>query len=141
MLPARPPCARVPAPTVCGSPDSTAAATEGADLVISAVTASATRDAARAIARAMKPGTFLLDINSASPRTKEDCGAEIELAGGRYVESAVMTSVPPYGLRVPMLLGGPHAAALAPTLAALGFDAASRPGDSASPPRSRCAAA
>jgi len=103
--------------------DSTAAATEGADLVISAVTASATRDAARAIARAMKPGTFLLDINSASPRTKEDCGAEIELAGGRYVESAVMTSVPPYGLRVPMLLGGPHAAALVPTLAALGFDA------------------
>ena len=31
-----------------------------------------------------------------------------------------MSSVPPYGLRVPMLLGGPHAAALRPTLARLG---------------------
>jgi 3-hydroxyisobutyrate dehydrogenase-like beta-hydroxyacid dehydrogenase len=103
--------------------DSAATATEAADLVISAVTASATRDAAQAIARAMKPGTFLLDVNSASPRTKAACGADVEAAGGRYVESAVMTSVPPYGLRVPMLLGGPHAAALAPTLAALGFDA------------------
>ena len=103
--------------------DSAAAATAGADLVVSAVTASATRDAAHAIARAMRPGTFRLVVNSASPRTKADCGAQVEAAGGRYVESAVMTSVPPYGLRVPMLLGGPHAAALAPTLAALGFDA------------------
>ena len=103
--------------------ESAAAAAESADLVISAVTASATRDAAQAIARAMTQGTFLLDINSASPRTKADCGADVEAAGGRYVESAVMTSVPPYGLRVPMLLGGPHAAVLAPTLAALGFDA------------------
>jgi 3-hydroxyisobutyrate dehydrogenase-like beta-hydroxyacid dehydrogenase len=32
-----------------------------------------------------------------------------------------MTSVPPYGLRVPMLLGGPHAAALQPVLQALGM--------------------
>jgi len=103
--------------------DSAAAAAAGADLVISAVTASATRGAAESIAQAMTPGTFVLDINSASPRTKADCGAVVEAAGGRYVESAVMTSVPPYGLRVPMLLGGPHAAALAPTLAALGFDA------------------
>jgi 3-hydroxyisobutyrate dehydrogenase-like beta-hydroxyacid dehydrogenase len=103
--------------------DSAAAATNHAHLVISAVTASATRAAAEAIARAMKPGTFLLDINSASPRIKMECGAHVEAALGRYVESAVMTSVPPYGIRVPMLLGGPHAAALAPTLAALGFDA------------------
>lgn len=106
--------------------DSAASATKGVHLVISAVTASATRDAALAIARAMTPGTFLLDINSASPRTKADCGAEIEAAGGRYVESAVMTSVPPFGLRVPMLLGGPHAEALQPTLASLGFDAVVR---------------
>jgi 3-hydroxyisobutyrate dehydrogenase-like beta-hydroxyacid dehydrogenase len=103
--------------------DSAAVAASDADVVISAVTASATRAAAEAIARAIKPGTFLLDINSASPRTKAECGAHVEAAGGRYVESAVMTSVPPYGIRVPMLLGGPHAAALAPTLAALGFEA------------------
>jgi len=40
-----------------------------------------------------------------------------------YVEAAVMAPVGPSGLRVPMLLGGKHAARLAPTLAALGFDA------------------
>jgi 2-pyrone-4,6-dicarboxylate lactonase len=30
----------------------------------------------------------------------------IDAAGGRYVEGAVMTSVPPYRIRVPLLLGG-----------------------------------
>ena len=34
-----------------------------------------------------------------------------------------MTSVPPCGIRVPMLLGGPYAGELAPRLAALGFEA------------------
>ena len=103
--------------------DSAAAATRGADLVISAVTASSTAAAARSVAEAIPPGAFLLDVNSASPCTKTDCGKLVAAAGGRYVESAVMTSVPPCGIRVPMLLGGPDAAALAPTLAALGFDA------------------
>lgn len=98
-------------------------AVAGAGLVISAVTASATRDAAASAAPAMRAGAFLLDVNSASPRTKAACGALVNAAGGRYVESAVMTSVPPYGIGVPMLLGGPDAGALAPTLAALGFAA------------------
>jgi 3-hydroxyisobutyrate dehydrogenase-like beta-hydroxyacid dehydrogenase len=102
---------------------SAAEAVGSADLVISAVTASATRDAAASVAPAMRRGAFFLDINSASPKTKAESGALVAAAGGRYVESAVMTSVPPYGIRVPMLLGGPDAAALAPTLAALGFAA------------------
>jgi 3-hydroxyisobutyrate dehydrogenase-like beta-hydroxyacid dehydrogenase len=34
-----------------------------------------------------------------------------------------MTSLPPYRLKVPLLLGGPGAAELTPLLAALGFDA------------------
>jgi len=100
-----------------------ASAVAGADLVISAVTASATRDAAAAAAPAMRAGAFLLDLNSASPTTKAACGTLVNATGGRYVESAVMTSVPPYGIRVPMLVGGPDAATLAPTLAALGFAA------------------
>src|SRR6185503_13985740 len=43
--------------------------------------------------------------------------------GGRYVEGAVMTSLPPHRIKVPLLLGGPHAAALEPALAHLGFAA------------------
>lgn len=102
---------------------STAEAVGNADLVISAVTASATRDAAASAAPAMRRGAFFLDINSASPKTKADGGALVAATGGRYVEAAVMTSVPPYGIRVPMLLGGPDAVALMPTLVALGFAA------------------
>ena len=45
--------------------------------------------------------------------------ALIDAAGAHYVEAGVMTSVPPYGIRVPMLLGGAHAARLQPVLAAL----------------------
>jgi 3-hydroxyisobutyrate dehydrogenase-like beta-hydroxyacid dehydrogenase len=93
------------------------------DLVISAVTASATREAAAGAAGAMRKGAFFLDINSASPGTKADCGALVAASGGRYVEAAVMNAVPPYGIGVPMLIGGPDAAAAAPTLAALGFAA------------------
>ncbi len=99
------------------------AAVADADFVICAVTASATRAATASILTALKPGAFLLDINSASPQTKATCGAMVAAAGGRYVEAAVMTSVPPHGLRVPMLLGGPDAEAALPMLAALGFAA------------------
>jgi len=90
-------------------------------LVISAVTAAATGMVAEQIAGVCGPGTLVLDVNSASPRTKIACAELVERAGGRYVEAAVMASVPPHGIRVPMLLGGPHAAALQPTLERLGF--------------------
>ena len=101
--------------------DSPRQAVADADVVISAVTASATRAAVESIASAVKPGAIVLDINSASPGTKTGCAAVIVERGGRYVEAAVMTSVPPHGLRTPMLLGGPHAQAAAPLLAALGL--------------------
>src|SRR6185369_15616881 len=102
---------------------SAAEAVDNSGLVISAVTASATREAAQSIADAIRRGAHVLDINSASPRVKIECGAIVDAAGGRYVESAVMTSVPPYGIAVPMLLGGTHAEPLVPTLTALGFKA------------------
>lgn len=99
----------------------THAAVEGADLVISAVTADVTREAAEQLAAALSNAAFVLDVNSASPGTKQACADIVARAGGRYVEAAVMSAVPPHGLRVPMLLGGPHAHALQPTLARLGF--------------------
>ncbi len=45
----------------------------------------------------------------------------VDGVGARYVEGAVMTSVPPYRIKVPLLLGGPDAAALAPLIEAIGF--------------------
>ena len=100
---------------------SSAAAAAGAQLVVSAVTASQTVDAARAASAGVAPQAFFLDLNSASPGAKAEAAAVVDGAGGRYVEGAVMTSVPPYRLRVPLLLGGPHARALEPRLNAIGF--------------------
>lgn len=93
-----------------------------ADLLISAVTASNTLAVAEAVAQHVRPGTWMLDLNSASPGTKQRAADLVGAAGGRYVEAGVMTSVPPYGIRVPMLIGGPHAAGLQPLLARLGMD-------------------
>lgn len=92
-----------------------------ADLVMSAVTADQAVAVADAVAPGLAPGTVVLDLNSASPQAKQRASEAVEEAGGRYVEGAVMTSVPPHRLNVPILLGGPHAADLAPALADLGF--------------------
>ena len=96
---------------------------DGADLVISAVTASNTLAVAEQVAAHIRPGCHFLDLNSASPGTKQKAAALIDGAGGFYVEAGVMTSVPPYGIRVPMLLGGAQAQALGATLQAWGMNA------------------
>jgi len=93
-----------------------------ADLLISAVTASSTLAVAEEAARHARAGSRLLDLNSASPGTKQRAAAALEAVGVAYVEAGVMTSVPPYGIRVPMLLGGAHAEALAATLCGWGMD-------------------
>jgi 3-hydroxyisobutyrate dehydrogenase-like beta-hydroxyacid dehydrogenase len=93
-----------------------------ADIAISAVTASNAIEVAREAAASIRAGTFFLDLNSASPGTKAKAAKFIETAGAHYVEAGVMTSVPPYGIRVPMLLGGKQAKALAERLVPLGFD-------------------
>ena len=94
-----------------------------ADLIVSAVTASQDVAVAEACAPGIKRGAYFLDFNSASPGAKRRAAAFIDGAGGRYVEGAVMTSIPPYRIRVPLLLGGGCAAELAPLLNAIGFDA------------------
>ncbi len=94
-----------------------------ADIVISAVTASKTMEVARETATHIRPGMYFLDLNSASPGTKAKAATLIDATGASYVEAGVMTSVPPYGIKVPMLLGGKAAKKLADILTPLGFDA------------------
>jgi 3-hydroxyisobutyrate dehydrogenase-like beta-hydroxyacid dehydrogenase len=93
------------------------------DLVISAVTASNTLAVAQEAARFLPAGTVFLDLNSASPGTKQECAGAIDARGAFYVEAGVMTSVPPYGIKVPMLLGGAKAMELAQVLTGWGMDA------------------
>ncbi|MDU1689410.1 MAG: DUF1932 domain-containing protein, partial [Bradyrhizobium sp.] len=94
-----------------------------ADFIVSAVTASQDVAVAEACAVTIKPGAWFLDFNSASPGAKQRAAALIDGGGGRYVEGAVMTSVPPYRIKVPLLLGGAGARELAPLLNGLGFAA------------------
>jgi len=96
---------------------------EASELVIAAVTASQSLAVAEEAAKHIRPGSVYLDLNSASPGTKQRSAELIEAAGARYVEAGVMTSVPPYGIKVPMLLGGAQAAELAVVLTAWGMDA------------------
>jgi 3-hydroxyisobutyrate dehydrogenase-like beta-hydroxyacid dehydrogenase len=97
--------------------------TAKADFIVSAVTASQAVPVAQACAPAIKPGAFFLDFNSSSPGAKARAAALIDGNRGRYVEGAVMTSIPPYRIKVPLLLGGAGAGELAPLLDELGFDA------------------
>ena len=77
----------------------------------------------RSCAPAVKPGAWFLDFNSASPGAKRRAAELIDGKGGHYIEGAVMTSVPPKRIKVPLLLGGATAEELAPMLVELGFDA------------------
>lgn len=103
--------------------DSMRALCEASDFIISAVTASNTLAVAQEAAHYIRPGSVFLDLNSASPGTKQQAAAAIDAAGAFYIEAGVMTSVPPYGIRVPMLLGGARAPELAQLLAGWGMDA------------------
>ncbi|WP_270937802.1 NAD(P)-dependent oxidoreductase [Falsiroseomonas oryzae] len=104
--------------TACG-----AEAAARADLIICAVTAGSALAAAQHARAGLGHAPFYLDVNSVSPATKQEAAALIEGGGGRYVEAAVMTSVPPHGIRSPMLLGGPHAEAFLPVARSLGMKA------------------
>jgi 3-hydroxyisobutyrate dehydrogenase-like beta-hydroxyacid dehydrogenase len=89
-----------------------AEAAHDADVVLVSVTAGSVLAAARSLAGGLGHAPLVVDVNSVSPSTKREAARTVEGAGGRYVEAAVMTSVPPHGLRSPMLLGGPHTAEL-----------------------------
>jgi len=103
--------------------DSFAAAVSGAELILSAVTASSSGDVAALAGKHLSAGQLFLDINSVSPAKKQSSCRAVEASGADYVESAVMAPVPPYRLKVPMLLGGRRAEELATQLTRIGLNA------------------
>ena len=103
------------------APSAAAAVTE-ADIVISAVTAAASVDAAQSVKAHLAGQPFVLDINSVSPGRKQET-ARLLGETARYVDVAVLAPIYPARHQTPLLLAGPHADAVAPILAALGMRA------------------
>ena len=98
------------------------AAASGADLVISAVTASSALPVAQQAATYLKAGQIFFDINSASPGAKTKAAKAVNACGARYVEGAVMAPVPGPDLKVPILAGGPAAEEVAVLLNEIGMN-------------------
>jgi 3-hydroxyisobutyrate dehydrogenase-like beta-hydroxyacid dehydrogenase len=81
----------------------------GADVIVSAVTADQAVDAARQTSPFLTSRHIYADLNSVSPRTKEQAAEIISRSGARFVEIAVMGPIPPQLHKTPMLLGGASA--------------------------------
>jgi 3-hydroxyisobutyrate dehydrogenase-like beta-hydroxyacid dehydrogenase len=92
-----------------------------ADLVISAVTAAQIGAAARSVAPHLLRGAWYFDLNSCSPAAKAAAADIVTVAGGRFVEAAVMSPIEPRGAASPMLIGGDSAAEFEPVARQLGF--------------------
>jgi 3-hydroxyisobutyrate dehydrogenase-like beta-hydroxyacid dehydrogenase len=94
---------------------SAADAARDADLIISAVTAASSLEAARSVAPLVNGNPYYLDINSVSPGRKI-ATAELLSGKARYVDVAVIAPIHPARHRTPLLIAGPHAEAIAPLL-------------------------
>jgi 3-hydroxyisobutyrate dehydrogenase-like beta-hydroxyacid dehydrogenase len=95
--------------------NSAAEAVAETDMVIAAVTAASSLDAAGSVEPHLKGNPFYLDINSVSPGRKQET-AKLLGDNARYVDVAVIAAIHPARHRTPMLLAGPHAEAISPLL-------------------------
>lgn len=94
---------------------SAADAARGSDIIISAVTAASSLEAARSVEPHLSGNPYFLDINSVSPGRKK---ATEKLLGAkaRYVDVAILAPIHPARHQTPMLLAGPHAETVMPLL-------------------------
>jgi 3-hydroxyisobutyrate dehydrogenase-like beta-hydroxyacid dehydrogenase len=97
---------------------SAADAVRETDLIISAVTAASSVEAARSVAPHLSGNPYYLDINSVSPGRKQET-AELLGDRARYVDVAVIAPIHPARHKTPLLIAGPHAEAISPLLGEL----------------------
>ena len=99
---------------------SPADAIKGSDIVIAAVTAASSLQAAEQAKPYLTGGQLYFDVNSVSPGRKQQ--TDKLLAGSaRYVDVAVMAPVHPARHQTPVLLAGPHAEAVQSIMQELGM--------------------
>jgi 3-hydroxyisobutyrate dehydrogenase-like beta-hydroxyacid dehydrogenase len=85
------------------------------DIIISAVTAASSHEAAESVAPHLAGNPRYLDINSVSPGRKQASAALLD-GRARYVDVAVIAPIHPKRHRTPLLISGPHAETVAPLL-------------------------
>ena len=111
-----------------------AAAVEGADIILSVNWAAVALDVAREALPLLRRGAIYADLNTGGPSLKQQLAAVIAPSGAAFVDVAMMSPVPPVGIRVPMFLAGDGAPALAAFLEPLGTPleiVGSEPGEAA----------
>src|SRR5215207_9837113 len=94
---------------------SAADAVANSDIIVAAVTAASSLDAARSVAPHITGNPYYLDINSVSPGRKQET-AQLLDGTARYVDVAILAPIHPRRHRTPLLLAGPHARAVLPLL-------------------------
>jgi len=94
---------------------SAADAVRETDMVISAVTAASSFEAARSVAPHLSGNPYYLDINSVSPGRKQET-AKLLAERARYVDVAVIAPIHPARHRTPLLISGPNAEEVTPLL-------------------------
>jgi 3-hydroxyisobutyrate dehydrogenase-like beta-hydroxyacid dehydrogenase len=99
---------------------SAADAMRDADIVIAAVTAASSYEAAQSVVGHLKGQPLYLDVNSVSPGRKQ-ATAKLLGADARYVDVAIVSAIYPARHKSPMMLAGPHAAAAGALLTTLGM--------------------
>jgi 3-hydroxyisobutyrate dehydrogenase len=97
---------------------------ECADSVLSTVTTSAARSAARSCLPYLRHGQTYVDLNSTSPAVKLELAGMIEPTGAHFVEGAILGAVGVTGAGTRILIGGPTGQAAAETLTRIGLRAA-----------------
>jgi 3-hydroxyisobutyrate dehydrogenase-like beta-hydroxyacid dehydrogenase len=94
---------------------------EAAQIIFSTVTCARAKEAAGQTAPFLEPNHIYADLNSVSPALKQEIEHVIAPSGAGFVEAAVMSPVPPFGHRSPMLLGGKAAPAFVELMSPFGM--------------------
>ena len=98
------------------------------DMIISAVTAASSLEAARSVEPHLTGSPYYLDINSVSPGRKQET-AKLLGEKARYVDVAVVAPIHPLRHKTPLLIAGPHAEAISPLLGELEMKLSIVPGE------------
>src|SRR6185503_17855659 len=94
---------------------SAAGAVKETDLIVSAVTAASSLEAAQSVAPHLAGNPYYLDVNSVSPGRKQTTAKLLD-GKARYVDVAIIAPIHPKRHKTPLLIAGPYAEGLAPLL-------------------------